>query len=57
MFHLLYGGTYHKKKLTRWLLVENLFLQRLNGDTSQEKKAEERMEPLGLLKRVMSHGF
>jgi hypothetical protein len=57
MFHYIYGGIYHRIKVTHWLLREILFLQILKRDIDQEKKLEERLVPLGILKKVMSHGF
>ena len=46
MFHLLYGGTYHRKKGTLCLLGEILFLQKLKRNIGQDKKLEERLVPL-----------
>ena len=57
MFHLLYGGTYRQNKVTHWLSGEILFLQKLKRNIGQDKKVEERLVPLGLSKKVMSHGF
>ena len=57
MFHLLYGGTYHGIKVTQWLLGEILLLQILKRDIGQETKIDESLVPLGVLKKVMSHGF
>ena len=44
------------KKVTYWLLREILFLRILKIDIDKEKKVEERLVPLGLLKKVMFHG-
>jgi hypothetical protein len=44
-------------KVTNWLLGEILLLQILKRDIGQETKLKERLVPLGLLKKVMSHGF
>ena len=38
MFHLHYGGTYHRNKITHWLLREILFLQKLKRNIGQDKK-------------------
>ena len=57
MFHILYGVTYHQKKVTHWLLGEILFLQKLKINMGQDKKLEDRLVPFGLSKKVMSHGF
>lgn len=57
MFHLLYRGTYHRNKVTHWLLGDILFLQKLKENIGQDMKLEERLVPLGLSKKVMSHGF
>jgi hypothetical protein len=37
--------------------TEILFLQKLKRNIGQDKKVEERLVPLGLSKKVMSHGF
>jgi hypothetical protein len=39
------------------VLGEILFLQILKRNIGQENKVEERMVPLGLLKKAMSHGL
>jgi hypothetical protein len=39
------------------VLGEILFLKILKINIDQEKKAEKRSVPLGLLKKVLSHGF
>jgi hypothetical protein len=57
MFHLLCGGTYHQNKVTHLLLGEILFIQKVKRNIGQEKKVEERLVPLGLSKKVMSHGY
>jgi hypothetical protein len=57
MFHLLYGGTYHGIKVTHWLSGEILLLKLLKRGIGQEMKLEERLVSLGILKKVMSHGF
>jgi hypothetical protein len=57
MFHIIYGGTYHQKKVTHWLLGEIMFLQKVKRNTFQENKVEERLVPLGLSMKVMSHGY
>jgi hypothetical protein len=43
--------------VTHCLLGEIVLLQILKIDIGQEKKREERLVPLGILKKVMSHGF
>ena len=55
--HLLYRGTYHQNKVTHWLLGEILFLQKVKRNIGQEKKVEDRLVPLGLSIKVMSHGY
>ena len=57
IFHLLYGGTYHRKKVTHWFLEEILFFQNLKRNIGQDKKVEERLVLHALSKKVMSHGF
>jgi hypothetical protein len=57
IFHILYGGTYNRIKETHWMLGEILLIQILKRDVDHENKVEERLVPLGLLKKLMSHGF
>ena len=42
IFNLLYGVTYHLKKVTHWLLREISFLQKVKGNIGQEKKVMSR---------------
>ena len=36
MFYLLYGGTYHRNKVTHWLLGNILLLQKLKRNVGQD---------------------
>ena len=60
-FHLLYGGTYHRNKVTHWLLGNILLLQKLKRNIGQEDyKVQDQRQLVPLIcisKKVMSHGF
>jgi hypothetical protein len=44
-------------KSDTFFLGEILLLQILKKDIGKENKVEERLVPLGILKKVISHGF
>ena len=63
MFHLLYEGTYHRNKVTHWLLGKTLLLQKLKRNIGQDDQKvwdqRQALVPLihGFSKKVMPHGF
>ena len=63
MFHVLYGGTYHRNKVTHWMLGKILLLQKIKRNIGQDDyKVQDQRQALvplihGISKKVMSHGF
>jgi hypothetical protein len=56
-YFILFMEAHIIKKGTHWVLGEILFLQILKGNIGQEKKVEERLVPLDILKKLISNGF